>query len=214
MASQTILLLSEMFLKTEIVGKIFYPQLLWSMPSGKKELFLTFDDGPHPAITKEVLSILDRFDAKATFFCVGHNVEKYPEAYREILNKGHAVGNHTFNHLKGWENSNEAYFENIKECRKLVDSSLFRPPHGRIKRSQIKMLKKEYKIVMWSVLSYDFSKKISKEKCLQVSLKYTNDGSIIVFHDSEKASENMLYALPAWLEHFSTKGFAFKALTA
>ena len=203
-----------MFNKTDLIGKILYPQLLWSMPAGKKELFITFDDGPHPHITPQVLNILDRFGAKATFFCVGHNVEKYPETYLEILRRGHKTGNHTYNHLKGWETSDEVYFENINKCRQLVDSGLFRPPHGRIKRSQIKVLKKDYKIVMWSVLSYDFSKEISREKCLQISLKYTKEGSVIVFHDSEKAADNMLYTLPLWLEHFHRKGFAFKALTA
>jgi len=208
------LFLLEMKVQTNFLGKILYPQLLWSLPTGKKEIFVTFDDGPHPEITPQVLNILGKFDAKATFFCVGHNVEKFPATYREIISKGHQVGNHTFNHLKGWETSDEEYFKNIKKCRQLVDSKLFRPPHGRIKRSQIKFLKNEYKIVMWSVLSYDFSKKVSKEKCLQISLKHTKAGSIIVFHDSEKAAEKMLYALPLFLEHFQRKGFVFKALTA
>jgi peptidoglycan-N-acetylglucosamine deacetylase len=206
--------LLKMMVKTDLLGKILYPKLLWGIPAGKKEIFVTFDDGPHREITPKVLNILDEFNAKATFFCVGHNVEKFTNTYREIIAKGHQVGNHTYNHLKGWETSNEIYFENIKKCRQLVDSKLFRPPHGRIKRSQIKFLKNEYKIVMWSVLSYDFSKKVSKEKCLQISLKYTKDGSIIVFHDSEKAAGNMLHALPLFLEHFRRKGFVFKALTA
>ena len=210
----TMLFLLEMMLKTDFLGKLLYPQLLWSLPAGKEEIFITFDDGPHPEISPEVLTILDKFGAKATFFCVGHNVEKFPDTYREIISNGHQVGNHTFNHLKGWETSDNVYFENVKKCRQLVDSKLFRPPHGRIKRSQIKFLKNEYKIAMWSVLSYDFSKKVSKEKCLQISLKYTKDGSIVVFHDSVKAADNMLYALPLFLEHFKRKGFTFKALTA
>ena len=210
----TILFLLEMMMKTNFLVKIIYPQLLWGMPAGGKEIFVTFDDGPHPEITPEVLKILARYQAKATFFCVGQNVEKYPETYREIISHGHQVGNHTYNHLKGWETSDEVYFENIKKCRQLVGSNLFRPPHGRIKRSQIKFLKNDYKIVMWSVLSYDFSKEISKEKCLQIAQKYTKSGSIVVFHDSEKAAENMLYALPRFLGHFQNKGFVFKPITA
>lgn len=210
----TIVFLLQMISGTAILGKILYPQLLWSMPAGEKKIYVTFDDGPHPEITPKVLNILDMFHAKATFFCVGHNVEKYPETYREIIKQGHQVGNHTFSHLKGWESLDNEYFKNIEKCRHLVDSGLFRPPHGRIKRSQIKFLKNKYKIIMWSVLSYDFSQKVSKQKCLQISLKYTKAGSIIVFHDSEKAADKMLYALPLFLAHFQNKGFVFQPLTA
>jgi len=203
-----------MIIRTDFFGKILYPQLLWSMSAGKKEIFVTFDDGPHPEITPKVLKILEQFGAKATFFCVGHNVEKHQTTYREILKHGHVVGNHTFNHLKGWETTDKAYFDNIEKCRRLVDSQLFRPPHGRIKRSQIKFLKNNYTIVMWSVLSYDFSNKKTGQKCLEITVKQTKPGSIVVFHDSEKAADNMLFALPLFLEHFQNKGFVFKPLTA
>ena len=192
--------------------KIFYPSLLWQMPEDEKKLYLTFDDGPHPEITPQVLEILDQFSAKASFFCVGDNVRKFPETYASLIENGHAVGNHSMNHLNGWKTNLNTYYDNVNECRGLVDSKLFRPPYGRITPSQIHTLKKEYTIVMWSVLSYDFDAETNPEQCLEYVINNTEDGAIIVFHDSVKAAKNMLYALPKVLKHYSDLGYTFASL--
>lgn len=192
--------------------RIFYPSLLWQMPAGNQTLYLTFDDGPHPEITPKVLEILDKYQAKATFFCVGENVQRFPQTYAEILQRGHRTGNHSMNHLNGWKTNLNLYYENVNECRNHVDSELFRPPYGRITPTQIHTLKQEYKIVMWSVLSYDFDPETTPEQCLNYVLEHTEDGAVIVFHDSEKSAENMLYALPKTLEYYSEKGFKFETL--
>jgi len=198
---------------TSFPGNWLYPKLLWRVKTDEKIIYLTFDDGPHPEITMKVLDILGKYNAKATFFCVGNNVEKYPGIYHEILKSGNQTGNHTFHHLNGWKTKDEDYFNDISQCKTLVDSEFFRPPYGKIKRSQIKLLKKEFTIVMWSALTYDFSQPISPQKCLQIALKNTGKGSIVVFHDSVKAAENMLFALPLFLQYFTDKGFKFQALT-
>ncbi len=199
-------------ISTKITSMVF-PELLWKFPSRNKELFLTFDDGPHPVITPKVLNILDAYEAKATFFCVGENVQKYPETYARILERGHRTGNHTFNHLRGWGTEKTEYLDNIRKCRELVDSDLFRPPHGRITKKQAEiLLASGYKIVMWSVLTKDYQQNSNREKLLQNAIRKTEPGSIIVFHDSEKAAENMLFLLPRFLEYFSGKGYVFKAI--
>ena len=192
--------------------RIFYPSLLWQMPTGNQTLYLTFDDGPHPEITPKVLELLHQYQAKATFFCVGENVQRFPQTYAEILNQGHKTGNHSMNHLNGWKTNQNHYYENVNECRKYVDSDLFRPPYGRITPMQIQSLKKEYKIVMWTVLSYDFDPETTPEQCLNYVIDNTEDGAIIVFHDSEKSSHNMFFALPKILEYYSNKGFRFETL--
>lgn len=198
--------------KTPYVAKLIYPGLLWDMPSGENKIYITFDDGPHPEITPIVLNLLDAYNAKATFFCVGENVEKHPETFELLKQKGHAVGNHSHNHLNGWKTSNSDYYKNIEKAKQLIGSKLFRPPYGRISPAQIKQLKKEYRIIMWSVLSYDFDARVSKEKCLDLSIKNSTAGTIIVFHDSEKAKEKMLFALEGYLKHFSKMGLGFAAL--
>jgi peptidoglycan/xylan/chitin deacetylase (PgdA/CDA1 family) len=182
------------------------------MPKGNKRIYLTFDDGPHPDITPSVLVLLKEFDAKATFFCVGQNVEKFPETYQMILSAGHITGNHSFNHMKGWKNSVSDYYENIKKASLFIQSDYFRPPYGRITPAQIRKLKKEYRIVMWSVLSYDFDREISAEQCFKNVIYHAQDGDIVVFHDSEKASHNMLSTLPKVLEYFKERGFSFASL--
>lgn len=192
--------------------KIFYPSLLWQMPEGKRKLYLTFDDGPHPEITPQVLDVLEQYQAKASFFCVGDNVQKYPDTYARLIENGHAVGNHSMNHLNGWKTNLNMYYDNVNECRQHVDSMLFRPPYGRITPSQIHTLKKEYTIVMWSVLSYDFDAETNPEQCLDYVINNTEDGAIIVFHDSVKSAANMLYALPKVLKHYSDLGFTFGSL--
>jgi len=199
--------------KTPYVAKLIYPSLVWDMPSSENKIYLTFDDGPHPAITPMVLKILDKYDAKATFFCVGENIEKYPDTFQLIKQSGHTVGNHSHNHLNGWKTSNSKYYKNIKKSKQLINSKLFRPPYGRISPAQIKHLKKEYKIIMWSVLSYDFDARVSKEECLNLSINNSAAGTIIVFHDSEKAKEKMLFAIEGYLKHFTKRGFEFASLT-
>lgn len=199
--------------KAPYLLKKLLPQLVWEMNTDKQEIFLTFDDGPNHEITPKVLDILDDFGVKATFFCVGHNVDKYPDAYREILKRGHLTGNHTYNHLNGWKTSSQEYYDNVEKCSKVIDSIIFRPPYGKIGYTQIPYLKMKYRIIMWSVLSLDFNPKVTQEQCLRNAVEYTKKGSIVVFHDSVKASNNMFYALPRFLEYFFKKGFNFGLLS-
>lgn len=185
--------------------RMFYPSVEWQVKGGNS-VYITFDDGPHPIITPKVLDILDKGRAKATFFCVGDNVQKYPEIYQQILNRGHRTANHSFNHLNGWKTNNQAYFTNIEKAASLIDSDLLRPPYGKITPLQIQKLKRHYRIIMWTVLTYDFSNKITPDECLQNSLKGLKPGSIVVFHDSEKSASNMLYVLPRFLEQCKNRG--------
>lgn len=201
-----------MNVKTPFLVKFLLPKLVWEVKTIKKEIFLTFDDGPHPEITLKVLDILDEYKAKATFFCVGENVDKHPQTYSEILKRGHKTGNHTYNHLKGWVTKNKEYYQNIKKCAVIIDSNLFRPPYGRIGLSQISTLKNEYLIIMWSVLSRDFDRNVKPDECLRNAVSNSKKGSIVVFHDSLKSAENMLYTLPKFLDHFSKQGFSFPVL--
>ena len=198
-----------------------FSKYTWHFFSDKKEIFLTFDDGPTPEITEFVLTELKKYNAKATFFCIGKNIKNHPEIFNKIIADNHAIGNHTQNHIKGWEYTKNDYLENVikveetlKTCNfKTLQLNLFRPPYGKIKKSQAKkILKRGYKIIMWTVLSADFKTTISKEEYLQNVLKNTKNGSIIVFHDSVKAAERMKYALPKVLKEFSDKGFVFKSI--
>ncbi len=198
--------------KTPRLIQNLLPTFTWSIPTEEKVLYLTFDDGPIPEVTSWVLDTLHRFNAKATFFCVGDNVKNNPSVFQRILTDGHAVGNHTFNHLNGWNSENISFFHNVRACAKLVKSSLFRPPYGRLTPKQTQFLSRHYEIVMWDVLSGDFDQNISKEDCLTNVMKSTRRGSIIVFHDSLKAAERMMYALPKVLEHFAAKGYRFESL--
>jgi peptidoglycan-N-acetylglucosamine deacetylase len=186
--------------------------LIWDFPVQERVLYLTFDDGPVAGVTDKTLAILDRFKAKATFFCVGDNVRKYPEVFSKIIDSGHAVGNHTYHHLNGWKTPAEDYFHDVKECAKLVDSNLFRPPYGRITRGQARILTKEYKIIMWSVLSGDFDPKVNTEQCAKNVLRSARAGSIIVMHDGEKSGRTMPKALPQILAHYAQKGFRFVSI--
>ncbi len=195
------------------LSAFIFPGLTWKIPTESNELFLTFDDGPHPVVTPKVLNILDEYNAKATFFCVGDNVQKHPKVYAEIISRGHLTGNHTYNHVKGWETKKTAYLHNVQKCSKLSLPRLFRPPYGRITPAQIRLLKKTgYHIVMWDVLTRDYRENSNWKKLLHKALTKTKPGSIIVFHDSEKAAENMLYMLPEFLAHFSGKGYVFNAI--
>ncbi|MDY0903379.1 polysaccharide deacetylase family protein [Pedobacter sp. CFBP9032] len=215
-------------IKSPLLLKWYYPSLLWNKSRTEKVIYLTFDDGPIPNVTDFVLKTLKAFNAKATFFCIGDNIVKHPDVYANVINDGHAIGNHTFNHLKGWKTDDETYIENILKCQALTKSNLFRPPYGRIKKSQIRSLqslvlspqsdsrlKIQYSrlnIIMWDVLSGDFDINLSPEKCYQNVIRHTENGSIIVFHDSLKAFDRLAYALPRVLKYFKNKGFTFSTL--
>ncbi len=186
--------------------------LIWSIKTPGKEIFLTFDDGPIPIITPWVVDELKKYNAKATFFCVGDNVKKHPEIYQLLLDNGHRVGNHTMNHLNGWKNFNKTYFENIAAAEKYITSDLFRPPYGKIKPTQIFRLKKKYKLIMWDVLTGDYDESKTGEECLNKIKKNVKSGSIIVFHDSIKAEKRLRYALPKCLEFLKTEGYTFSAI--
>lgn len=192
---------------------MFYPLLTWQIKTDEKVIYLTFDDGPHETATSFVLNILKKHNAKATFFCIGKNVQLHSEIYERIINEGHSVGNHTFNHLNGWEVNDENYLSDIANASSVIQSKLFRPPYGRIKKSQVKILQPNYNIIMWSVLSGDFDVNLSPQKCLNNVIKNTAKGSIVVFHDSAKAMERLAFALPKTLEYFSEKGYVFKSIT-
>lgn len=201
-------------LKTPSFINSLFPDLIWNIKTSKKEIFLTFDDGPIEEVTPFVLEELKKAKAKATFFCIGDNIRKHPHVYNELIEDGHLAANHTYNHLSGWKMSNEKYFGNIDKCEKLLnqENKIFRPPYGRIKGSQIKYLKDSYKIIMWDVLSGDFDKNLNPQKCLNSCIQKTNAGSIIVFHDSIKAFPILKYVLPRYIEHFSNLGFKFEVI--
>ncbi len=202
------------FVKTPWWLKKIYPECVWEMPVAEKKIYLTFDDGPHPVATSFVLEQLKKYNARATFFCIGKNVDEYPFLYEEILDEGHSTGNHTYNHLNGWKTDDTVYMDNISQAKKRIDSSLFRPPYGRATKFQLKLIQQQGLLpVMWTVLSGDFDKQLPNEKCLRNVLKQSGDGSIIIFHDSAKAFERLEYVLPRVLEHFSSKGFQFEQIT-
>jgi peptidoglycan/xylan/chitin deacetylase (PgdA/CDA1 family) len=194
--------------------KKWYSGLVWNIPVTEKILYLTFDDGPHPEATPFVLDELKRYGAKATFFCIGKNVEEQPAIYRRILEEGHRAGNHTHNHLNGWKTPDKKYLENIGQAAKYIDSDLFRPPYGRITKFQASLLRgvPEYKIIMWEVLSADFDRSLTAATCTRNVIRSARPGSIVVFHDSEKAFERLQGALPKVLTHFSELGYRFEAI--
>lgn len=177
------------------------------MPADGKNIYLTFDDGPHPEITVEVMDLLESHGFKGTFFCIGDNVSKYPETYRSIIERGHSVGNHTYHHVNGLRTADEEYLDEVKQCKEVVDSSWFRPPYGRIKKSQIRALKSSYKLVLWSLLSWDFKQGLDTKKSLKKLRKYTRPGTIVVFHDSEKAYSNLMEILPAYLQFLKEENY-------
>ena len=201
--------------KTPRLLKKLYPQLTWDMPTGNRCIYLTFDDGPIPIVTPWVLNILQQYNAKATFFCIGDNVSKHPDEFKQLKNAGHAIGNHTYNHLKGWDTDDKTYLQNFLLADEQLHANLFRPPYGRIKRSQIKLLKQakpDLDIIMWDVLSGDFDVNLQPERCLQNVIKHTKDSSIVVFHDSIKAFGRLQYVLPRAMEYWSKEGYNFNPL--
>ena len=195
--------------------KKIYSPLVWNIPAKEKVLYLSFDDGPHPVATPFVLDELGKYGARATFFCIGKNVQEYPQIYLRVLMEGHRVGNHTQNHLNGWKTDDKKYLANIRDAARLIDSDLFRPPYGRISFFQSSLLRREplnYKIIMWEVLSADFDTGLSAERCARNVIRHARPGSIVVFHDSEKAWPRLRDALPAVLKHFSQLGYRFDAI--
>jgi peptidoglycan-N-acetylglucosamine deacetylase len=201
------------FYRTPFILPLLYPQLTWRIPTQEKIIYLTFDDGPVSGPTEFVLDLLEKNKSQATFFCIGDNVLRNPAVFRKIKEKHHTIGNHTFNHLKGWQYSTKEYVENTTKCSEVIgeENRLFRPPYGRIKRSQIRALS-NHSIVMWDVLTHDYLASLSEEKCLKGSIAATRPGSIVVFHDSYKAEKNMTYALPRYIEHFMSQGYMFKSI--
>ena len=250
--------MSWYFKNISALGKVLYPSLLWNLPREEKTLYLTFDDGPIPEITPWVLSLLKAFEAKATFFCIGDNIQKHPQIFRQVIAEGHSIGNHTFNHLDGWKTSTDIYLRNVALAEEAIFANqkpnidkedlqekekeesdpklqpatkttppalfqnesqfsghkkLFRPPYWRIRNSQIKeLLRLNYLIVMWDIISGDFDKNLPSKKCYQIVARHAKPGSIIVFHDSLKAEKNLKEVLPKVLEDFSKKGYSFRAL--
>lgn len=212
--------------KSPLLLKWYYSSLLWNKPRSEKIVYLTFDDGPIPNVTEFVLNTLKTFGIKATFFCIGENIIKHPIIFNKIKKQGHAVGNHTFNHLNSWKTNDNKYLDNFLKCQNLTQTHLFRPPYGRIKKSQIKKLKEEtlrlsaqiqtadtpLQIVMWDILSGDFDVNSSPEKCYENVIKNTINGSIIVFHDSLKAFDRLVYTLPKTIQYLSDEGYKFGTL--
>lgn len=226
-------------IKTPKVAKKLFPNYVWDIATKDKTIYLTFDDGPTPEITNWTLSTLKAYNAKATFFCIGNNIEKHPDIFQNILKEGHTIGNHTYNHVKGWKTNSKVYLQDVDETRKLIHLQLsnskfqnanskaqispnhiqtidlFRPPYGQIKPKQgQRLIQAGYEVIMWDVLSFDWDKTTPKETCLNHVISKTTKGSIIVFHDSVKASKNMQYALPKVLKHFSELGYCFESITS
>ncbi|TAF45809.1 MAG: polysaccharide deacetylase family protein [Sphingobacteriales bacterium] len=234
-------------IKTPWWLKKIYPQLIWHKARSNKTIFLTFDDGPIPIVTPWVIKTLKSYHAKATFFCIGDNINKHPDIFLQLKADEHAIGNHTYNHLNGWKTANNAYINNVNKCQHLTQTHLFRPPYGRIKKSQIFDIQKlqsenlkdigqnlnpvfnqtetlhtpfeiseianqKAQIIMWDVLSGDFDTTLSPQKCLKNVLKHTQNGSIVVFHDSLKAWERLRYVLPKALNYWQKKGYSFEII--
>ena len=198
------------FVKIPQLLKKLFPSLTWDYNTGDKIVYITFDDGPIPESTAWTLNLLREKNVKASFFCVGDNVRKYPEIYQQILDEGHAVGNHTHNHLRGFTSKTQAYIDNVELASQYIDSKLFRPPYGMIKRSQAKRLLMDYKIIMWDVLSEDYRQDITPEECYQTVLKSIRPGSIILFHNHVKSETNMRYALPRLIDELKKRDYEFK----
>lgn len=194
------------------VFRPLFGDVLWRVKTAEKKIFLTFDDGPVPEVTPAVLEILNRYGWKATFFCVGENVFRYPAIFQEIVADGHRVGNHTYNHLKGWECDLKTYVGNVEKASELIQSNLFRPPHGRIGFSQLGVLRKKYRIVMWDVITADYDSRKNPEQVMAIVRKHLRPGSVVVFHDSLKARERVLNVLPQAIEFWESEGYSWGLL--
>ncbi|MFT4522538.1 MAG: peptidoglycan/xylan/chitin deacetylase (PgdA/CDA1 family) [Bacteroidia bacterium] len=184
-----------------------FPSLVWDIKSSSKTVFLTFDDGPNDVVTPWVLEVLKAHNFKATFFCIGDNIQKNPSTYQKVLAAGHQVGNHTMNHVHGFFTPKKQYVKNLEACRDFCDSSLFRPPYGKITSGQIRLIQKDYSIVMWTTLSGDFDPKLNRQKALDFLKRATKPGAVVVFHDSLKAFENLKVLLPTYCDFLKQKGY-------
>lgn len=200
------------FHKTPMIVQKVFSGLEWKGASESKKIYLTFDDGPIPEITPWILDVLKDYNAKATFFCVGENVKNHPDIFSKIINAGHSVGNHTYNHINGFNHSPEQYLENVSKCDELIQSNLFRPPYGKLTWSQYALLKKKFRIIMWDVLSGDFDSSLSASDCLEAIRKNIRPGSIVVLHDNLKTIHKLKSFLPNLMDYFSSKGFCLDGL--
>lgn len=189
-----------------------FKDVVWRFDENSKVVYLTFDDGPIPEVTPWVIDLLRKENIKATFFCVGENVMKYPEVYRQILDGGHSVGNHTYNHWQGIKKGKQDYFDNIEKAAGFIDSDLFRPPHGWLTRSQYRFLKNRYRIIMWDLVSCDYDIRIKPEKVLRNVKDFVRPGSVITFHDSIKAENNLKQSLPEAIRWMKEQGYRFEAI--
>jgi peptidoglycan-N-acetylglucosamine deacetylase len=189
-----------------------YLGVTWRKSQHEKVIYLTFDDGPIPEVTPWVLDILDQYQIKATFFCVGENVMRYPEIYEDIIKRGHRTGNHTFNHKRGFFTDTRDYLDNVEKASQYINSDLFRPPHGEMRRAQLKFLRKNFKVIQWDVITRDYNQNLSEDKAFKIVKRYARNGSIIVFHDSLKAKKNMCYSMPKSIDFLLQKGYTFGVL--
>lgn len=199
-------------IKAPWIFKKWYHECIWNIPTDEKIIYLTFDDGPDPEATAFVLETLQQYEASATFFCIGSRVEANPEMYQRIIEEGHSIGNHTYDHLNGWKTDDKEYLNNVRKAAKFIDSRLFRPPYGRISKFQIKTLPGMH-IIMWDMISADFDTRIKPEQCFLNITRNASKGSIVVFHDSKKALPNLKDSLPRVMEFYKTRGFQFKKIT-
>lgn len=207
--------------RTPFILPWLYPTLTWRVADASKKLYLTFDDGPVAGPTEFVMETLATRGVRGTFFCIGDNIQKHPSIYRSLWKQGHAIGNHTFNHLNGWKTSTERYVSNVEACSAAIGNyetehvgrPLFRPPYGRITRAQIRALD-SFEIVMWDVLTMDYRRTLSPERCLANTIAAVRDGSIVVFHDSLKAEKNLRYVLPRFIEHCQSSGYSFDVISS
>jgi len=201
------------FIKTPKIAQSILKKAVWNIPNNERGIFLTFDDGPNPSITNQTLDILKEYKIKATFFCLGSQVEKHPEIFKRITDEDHAVGNHSYSHLKGWTTNNQQYLEDVRKGEAIIKSNLFRPPYGKIKRCQVNSLSPETKIILWDVLPGDFSPKNNVEKIVSNILNSVESGSIIVLHDNNECGNKMLQALPIIIDKLKEKKYNFSAIT-
>jgi len=198
--------------KSPLWLQLLLPKLTWHRSRKEKCIYLTFDDGPIPDVTPQVLNILKKYNIKATFFCVGENIVKHPDIFQQLLTAGHRIGNHTHNHLKGWKTPTAHYLQNIEKCQQYTQTELFRPPYGQCTPTQFRRIRKKYEIIMWDVITYDFDKHLTPEQCYQNAIKHSTNGSIVVFHDNIKATPRLYYALPKAIEYWIAQGFEFRTL--
>jgi peptidoglycan/xylan/chitin deacetylase (PgdA/CDA1 family) len=197
-----------------LLYRILFPEAVWRIKRKKRRVvYLTFDDGPVPEVTPWVLDTLDHYGVKATFFMVGNNVVRNPQLFDEIKRRGHGYGNHTMNHLQGMKTTLADYIHNIDQANELIDSSLFRPPHGLMKWSQARAIKERYNIIMYDLVTRDYSRQMNGEEVLANVRRYVRNGSIIVFHDSLKAEKNLRYALPRAIEWLKEQGYEFETIS-